>query len=222
MLTKIVLCLSLCLALATAGGCQALAAVLDKTSGDPKDPAKYVPEHDNMLIVVEDYQNPALVEIIADHMNHLIAAELIANKVAPIVNPQRLTLLKLDHPDEYSKMKLPAIGARLGARQLLYVNVTEFSTGAAEATNVMRGHAQARVRIVDCEKGDTRWPRDMASSGFPVDVDVPFAADSENTNSTAVREALGKALAEKVARLFYSATIDQPDLAPKYPESDLQ
>jgi hypothetical protein len=175
-----------------------------------------------MVVVVEDYQNPALVEIVADHMDHLIAEELIANKVAPIVNPGKVTILRLDDPDKYRKMKIPAIGYQLGGRQVLYVNITDFSVGSAGGTELMNGHAEARVRIVDTVTGLTRWPSDASSAGYEVIVDVPMGMGSDNITSPMVRQGLARALSSKIAKLFYSATIDQPDPTPKYPETDLQ
>jgi hypothetical protein len=209
----------MCSLFVCAGGC-AVAALIDKTS-DPKDPAKYVPDHDDLAILVEDYQNPALIENMADHMDHLICEELVANKVAPVVNPAKLTLLRLDHPDEYKKMKIPTIGMQLGARQVLYVNITQYSVTAAGGTEVITGHAEALVKVVDCVSGDTRWPRDATSAGYPVSVDIPFSASVKDVNSASVNEGLARALSAKVARLFYNANMDQPDYAPAYPESDL-
>jgi hypothetical protein len=208
--------------LACAGGCVAVAAALDKAGGDPKEPAKYKPEQQNLAVLVEDYANPAVVELLADHMDQLIGEELIANKVAPVVNPEKLTVFRLDHPDTYKKLKIPAIGEKLGARQVLYVNVTDFTVTSAGGTELLNGHAEARVKLVDCITGSTLWPRDATSAGYPIVVELPFDANGQDVSAPTVREAVAKVLSSKVARLFYDATIDQPDPAPKYPESDLK
>src|SRR5580704_982568 len=95
--TFLAICVGGCVA---AGGCQALAAALDKT-GDPTEPAKYSPNKDNMLVLAED---------------------LIAHKVAPIINPDRLTALRDEHREAYRKMQIAEVGKSLGAAQVLYVN----------------------------------------------------------------------------------------------------
>jgi hypothetical protein len=218
---KILPVLTLLILAAGISGCQALAAALDKTS-DPKEPALYVPDHVDTLVLIEDYQNPALVELLADHMDQLVSEELIANKAAPIINPEKLTLLRLDHPDDYRKMKIPSIGNKLGARQVIYANITDFNITSAGGTELMKGRAEARVKIVDCVTGLTRWPNDATTAGYPVVVEIPFSTDTQNVTAAQVREGLARALASKIARLFYTATVDQPDPSPKYPETDLQ
>lgn len=203
------------------GGCQAVAAILDKT-GDPTEPAKYVPDHDNMLVLVEDFQNPGLIEIEAEHMNRLIAEELVAHKVAPVVNPDRLSVYHSEHQDEYRKMQIPTIGSVVGARQVLYADITEFRVDSMAGSDARKGHAEARVKVVDAITSQTRWPRDATAAGYQVVVDIPFADDSKNVSEIVVRNALSKELASRIAKLFYNAEAKEQEPTPSYPESDLQ
>ncbi len=203
-------------------GCQPIAAIMDKTGGDPTEPAHYVPAHDNLAIVVEDFQNPALIEEAAEHIDWLVAMELMEHKVAPIINPNKITVLRTSNPHAYRQMKIPAIGATVGAKQILYVDVTDFTIQSAVGTDALKAHAEARVKIVDCVTGRTRWPRDATTAGFPIAVGIPYAADDENVSDVKIRAALSQALASKVARLFYEATLDASGSAPRYPETDFQ
>ena len=147
---------TLCAVLGAAAGCQPIAAILDKVPGDPVISALYVPTHDNLLVIVEDYQNPALIEETAEHIDWLVANEFIEHKVAPVINPSRLTALRTSDPQAYRKLKIPQIGTELGARQVLYANVTDFVVQAAVGTDALKAHAEARVKIVDCASGQTR------------------------------------------------------------------
>jgi len=210
-----------CLALPLASsGCIPLGILMDKV--DPTEPAKYVPARENMVVLVEDYQNPALVEVIAEHMTREIGEELIAHNVAPVINPDKLSVLRSDRNDEYKKMKIPAIGAELGARQILYVDITEFSTEFAPGSEAVKAHAEARVKIVDCITGQTRWPRDAVSTGYLVIVDLPFGEDLHTVNASTVRNALGAQLAAHISRLFHEAPLKNSQDVPSYPESDLR
>jgi hypothetical protein len=219
-LVKRLLRVMFCTMFAAAGGCQAVAAVLDK-SGDPVETAAYVPEKDNMLILVEDYQNPALVEVTADHMTRLIAEDLIAYKVAPIINPDRLNTYRSDLAPEFRKMQIYAIGAELGAMQVLYANITDFTVEAVPGAEIHKGHAEVRVKIVDTRTKLPRWPRDATGLGHQIIVDVPFLGDSSTNTESAVRRALSRELSARISRLFHDFTRDQ-EPPPSYPESDLR
>lgn len=210
-----------CGLLATIAGCQAIAAVLDKASPDPTEPAMYAPTKDNMLVLVESYQNPASVEVIAEHIDRLIAEQFIAYKVAPVINPDRLSNLRTANPAAYKRMKIPAVGREVNASQVLYVNIGSFTIESAAGTDALQGHADAHVKIVDVVSGLTRWPRDATSDGMAVAFDLPFAADAQITSEPKVREALAQGLAEKVAKLFYEHTVGQSRDAPSYPETEM-
>ncbi|HWE02128.1 MAG TPA: hypothetical protein VG326_06920 [Tepidisphaeraceae bacterium] len=221
-LCKLLLSLLLGGLLFGAGGCQVLAAAADKLGPEPTDPAAYVPEKDNLLVLVESYHNPSSVEVIAEHIDRLIAAELIYYKVAPIINPDRLTVVRHANETTYRQMKLYDIGRQVSARQVLYVDITAFDIESAVGTEALKGHAEAHVKIVDCITGQTRWPRDATQEGYPVVVEIPFAADAQNNSEVVVREALARELSGHIAKLLYAHASGQASDAPSYPETDTQ
>jgi len=221
-LSRFLAAILLGLMLTGVGGCELLANAADKFGPEQTDPAAYVPEKDNLLILVESYHNPSSVEIVSEHINRLIAAELIYYKVVPIINPDRLTVLRHANEATYRQMKTYDIGRRVSARQALYVDITAFNIESAVGTDALKGHAEAHVKIVDCVTGQTRWPRDGTQEGYPVVVEVPFAADAQNNSDTVVREALARELSGHVAKLFYAHASGQTSDAPSYPETDLQ
>jgi hypothetical protein len=218
--SKPILILASVTLLAVTGGCIPLGVLMDKA--DPTTPAMYVPVKENLVVLVEDYQNPALVEIIAEHMNRQIGEELIAHTVAPVVNPDKLSVLRSERAEEYKKMKITVIGSEVGARQILYVDITQFSMEGASGSEAVKAHAEARVKIVDCITGQTRWPRDGTSAGYLVIVDLPFGADLHNVNTSSVRNALGAELSTRIAKLFYEAPLMKSENVPSYPESDMR
>lgn len=200
------------------GGCQGVAAILDKVTPDPVDPAAFTPAKQNLLILVESYQNPASIAVVAEHMDRLIAEDFITFKVAPVVNPDRLTNLRTGKPEEYRRLSIPQIGATLGAEQVVYADVSDFNIQSAVGTDALKAHADARVKVVNCKTGQTIWPRDATSAGFRVSADVPFVADAQNPDEPQVREALARALAQNIAVLFHPHTVGRNSDSPSYPE----
>lgn len=205
---------------AATGGCQIVSIIMDRST-EPTEAAKYVPTKDNLAILVEDYSNPAVLELLDEHMNHLIAEELVANKVAPVVNPSLLTNYKANRGEDFHKINIPAVGKALGAKQLLYVDVKTFKVETANDADIVKGTAEAHIKIVDCTTGQTRWPLDAPSAGYPVSVILPFGADLTEINNKTIRNKLGDALASRVAKLFYEAPSKSSE-HPSYPETELR
>ena len=143
---------------------------------------------------------------------------MIAHKVAPIINPNRLTSFRMAHWADYRKMKVEAIGTELKAWQILYVDVTEFNVESVPGAELRKGHAEARVKVIDARTGEKRWPDD---GGYQVTVDIPFADDGHFVREQEVRNALTRELSSRIAKLFYGATTKEQEPVPNYPESDL-
>ncbi|MDB5329690.1 MAG: hypothetical protein JWP03_841 [Phycisphaerales bacterium] len=192
-------------------GCVVLGAVASKAAPAPSVPAEYVPPQETMVVVAEGYQNPGIVGFFGDHIERLVSEELITHKVAPVINPNLLNDLRGSKSvDEYREIKIATIGKALKAKQVLYVNVTQFSLDSAGGTQMVKGMTEARVRIVDSTTGETRWPRD-SSGGRVLQLNTPYVELTGGVTESALRERMARALADKVAKLFYSATTDQVD-----------
>jgi len=104
-------------------------------------------------------------------------------------------------------MSISQIGKLVGAKQVVYVNLTETSLIAAQGSDVLNGKVTARVKVVDVETGQARWPTD-AADGFPVSVSTPMAMARDEQHETALREKLLAAAADRISRLFYKASAE--------------
>jgi hypothetical protein len=190
-------------------GCGKMMGVLvGKTVGEDI-PATYVPEKDQpMLVLAENYQNPGSTSIESEQLARYVCQGLERKKVAPQIDPSAAIDLRSRDPAAYRKMSITQVGQALGAKQVLYIALLSNSVDMAEATEFQRGEAAARVRVVDVDTGQTRWPID-ASSGYPVTAKTPVVKVTDENSANALRRGLQERLGGDIARLFYKYKADE-------------
>lgn len=186
----------------SAGGCVAAGALAYKLSPMPTVPAEYkLPKHDT-LVFVENYQNPDLVQLAAERLERDISGELIDHKVAPVVAPEKLLDLRNNKGQAFHAMNIPTVGNSLGARQVIYVDLLQFSVEPQPGSEMMKGKAQAMVKLIDAQTGRTMWPRET-SAGREVKVETPYLRPENGATPDGVQEEMFHTLADKIAKLFY-------------------
>lgn len=190
-------------------GCQLLGVVADKVTGDPQVPAQYVPQKDFMLVLVESYQNPASVAISSEELDRQIANDLIEHRVAPIINPDRVSELRLRNPSTFKELDIAAIGRSFGAKQVLYVDVKSFDVDDGVGGQMIKASAEARVRVVEASTGKTLWPME-SQAGYPVTLQTPYVAIKEGVTESTLREQATRALGTRIAKLFFTST-EEPE-----------
>lgn len=212
---------------ATAGGCAILGAIAYKASGSPTIKAQYVPAKEPMVVFVQRSQNPADAGRASDRIARLVTDDLKAHNVGPLVDPSAVSELQGRRAGssvwasrvETRPSTRPATGPRtvadvgraVGASQVLYVDLVTFSVEPAAATEMMDSRIEARVRVVDADTGQTRWPTDT-TQGYAVTAGTSFAKPgTKAADEATVREQLCVDLAAKVARLFYDWKSDGAD-----------
>ena len=99
-------------------------------------------------------------------------------------------------------MEISAIGREVGAHQVMYVDVRDISFEQALGTQMVKAHAEARVKFVDVASGGTLWPVET-NGGYPVALDSPFANVAKGTTETDIRNQVSRSLANQIAQLFY-------------------
>lgn len=178
------------------GGCNVIGAVGGQLGGPQKVKARYTPPRELMLVLVENYHNPAATRLDAQRLGLRLTEELGRWKVAPTVDAG--TLESLRAREDFSKMPVEQVGRAAGARQVLYVNLREFATSTTVGGDATQGRAEMHVRVVDAATGRTRWPTD-ASRGYPVTVETPWASGG---NEVAVKGQLAQRAAYEIVRLL--------------------
>jgi hypothetical protein len=190
-------------------GCTMLGVAAYKLAPDPVIPPVYVLDHEPTLILVENSYNPASMRLQSETICRAVFDDLLANSVAPLVDPQDAADLRHKNPEDYRKMPLDAIGKAVGAKQVIYVDLASFDVSHALASELYTGAAVARVRVVG-DNGEVLWPTD-AAGGYPVNVKVNPQHTPHGVAEDAIRTQLTAALSEKIGRLFHKWTADSTD-----------
>ena len=185
------------------GGCQIAGIVADKVS-PPTVEAMYVPgKTTQLLVIAENYRQPTQSASDADRVAKLVGDELAKEEVALIVSREKLSLVKDMRPAEYAKMSVVDLGKAVGAQQVLYIDLSGIGVGAQPGSDVLKGIAQATVKVIDISSGEVVFPQDVAE-GVPVTFETPIYHASPRATPDAVRAQAILGLSAKIGRLFHS------------------
>lgn len=188
-------------------GCQVIGAMASKFAPEPTAEAVYVPPKDNMLVLVENYRNPASMQLVSELLDRQVTYQLVQHRVAPIINPDRLVDFRQTNSKKFSSMEIAAIGKALGAKQVLYADLVDFKTEGAIGAGMAKGHGEARVKVIDVATGEVRWPQDIAD-GYPVTTETPYIPLHEGATEGTVQQQVAQQLADGLAKLFYGSETD--------------
>jgi hypothetical protein len=193
----------------TSSGCNIVGAIASKVGPPPTIKAQFALAKAPTLVLVENFHNPASLQLESDAVARHLAEELTMHKVAPVVAPGEVEALRRSKGAAYRKMPLDVIAQAVGAKQVIYVDLERFDVDRALASEMYGGTAEARVRVVD-DAGATLWPLDSAG-GYPVAVTVDPQRVTPGVGDHAVRQQLHATLADKVAKLFYDWESESAD-----------
>jgi hypothetical protein len=201
------------LALPMVGGCAALGVAAQRLSPPPTIEAQYVLPKIPTVILVESYHDGGARIADAETLTRYVYEDLKnqaarkkgkgVEELVPLVDWKKVYELRSADPGSYAKMKITEIGKRLGAGQVIYVDLIDSGVLEMMGNDVLRGRAAARVRVVDCETGGTKWP-EGTSGGMPVGFETDLKRPAEGASYTQVREETLEKMGQKVGRLFHS------------------
>lgn len=199
--------------LAGLAGCNAVGAVLDKATTKPAIAAQYIPPKQPMLVLFEDYKNPDGAGIFADRLSSNVTAELKEHKIAPVIPPARLIEFRSNKGADYHQLKTPDIGRALGAKQILYGDITDFTVDAPLGSDMSKGKVKVFVRVIDATTGETVWPTDTYP-GEEIEVESPTMRVTDEESQAALVDAMAERLTQRITQLFYAhSDEDEPDNA---------
>jgi hypothetical protein len=198
--------LSSVLFLATAPGCVPVGAVVNKFVGPPPVPAQYVPDKTRpMLVLVESFRNPDAGRMDAQRVTIHVAEELRQYRIAPVVSPDDAEGLRARA--DYRGMKIEDVGRAAGAGQVLYVNLQPVTVNNTVAGEMLKAHAEMRVRVVDVGTGRTLWPHDTPE-GQTIVAESPWVRSTtggrEGLPEPELRDQLSRTAAHQIVKLFRS------------------
>ena len=182
-------------------GCNIMSALAYKTMGPNKIPAEYTPLQEPTLVLAESYGKANDLQPYADQLGNLVAKELTAHKVAPLVDDSKLMALRGEKANGYDKMKIPDVGRAVGAKQIIYIDLRQCGIETVPGSDMFQGSIEANVRVVDVSTGQTRWP-DVGDS-HPFKSKTEFTRRDARDSPLAVRNLMLEDLAAAISRLFY-------------------
>lgn len=193
------------------GGCAAAGFVASAVQGPKKVEAKYKPTTRPTVVVVDSYRvKDGTTETIEfrEALASFVTDELRRNAVVPVIDNYKVFDLRMSDPKSFRALSVDGIGKKLGAEQVVYVDLVRARTTEPMGGQAVQGEVSAVVKLVDVPTGKTLWPTE-SSEGYFVSSDVPFTQKDENTNTPAVREGLARAVALQIGRLFYAYEVPQ-------------
>jgi hypothetical protein len=185
-----------------AGGCAAAGVAAYKVMGPADVPAKYVPAKEPMLVLVENYSRPSSAFTDSELLSRFLVSNLKTNNVAPIIDLNTLREFQASHASELHDLSVAALGRQLGAKQVLYIDVTKNDIEPLLGGETLRGEAAVRVKIVDVATGETRWPLEM-SEGYPLSFSTSLGSATRGESEIALKQRMYANLGDRIAKLFY-------------------
>lgn len=183
-------------------GCQAIGVVADKLN-PPTVEAQYAfGKTTQVLVIAENFRAPTQNASDADRVAQLVSDELTKEEAALIVSPEKLALVRDLKPDAFAKMSVVDLGRAVGAQQVLYIDMGGVGVGAQPGSDVLKGVAQANVKVIDVASGAVAFPKDMAE-GVPVSFETILRRASLKATPDAVRTQALVGLSGRIARLFH-------------------
>jgi len=189
--------------------CNIIGAAANLFSPPQKSEPKYVPPKDKkVLVFVDDRPTPVSWEPIKRDLTEELNAQLVEHKVVQSTIPyDRLLDLRSREPN-FSNLGVAAIGQKLGADLVLYVNITSFRLKEDERTPVWEGRIQTCIRWIDAtavEEDRARlWPKMIGSEGYiPEGVALPAKEESSLSYGTTLSHKLAVKMADIITKLFY-------------------
>lgn len=183
-------------------GCMAGGTFMYKAFGPSAVPAKYTLAKEPTLILVENYHNPGAVGFDAEQIARTVGDQFTENKVAPVIDQDKLVALREANSTKYRGMNIQDVGRALGAKQVIYVDLLESGVDIDPTQNALHGHSTARVRVVDVATGKSLWPLDM-TEGYQLTTDVPYG-DVDNKLAAEAHNQVVTAMSTAIGHLFYA------------------
>jgi hypothetical protein len=183
------------------GGCNVLGFAASALSGGGTTPAAFTPAKLPMVVIAENFNNPAEAALDAEPIARYTSDALRTHEVAPLIDPDHVSRLREQDPEKFRALTIAGVGRAVDAEQILYVNIIDVEVHLADQSDLIRGRGEVRVRLVDANTAETIWPVG-AAQGYSVAAETRIVRRAERSDAT-VRSDVHRALAERIAQLFF-------------------
>jgi hypothetical protein len=187
-------------------GCNLMGFAADKAGEYATQDAQYVPKDEPTVVIAENWKNPSGTELDSEEMARDVYDELRSNDFKSLIDPVSVIDLRSQRPDFHS-LSVSQIGKLVGAKQVIYINVTSVQLMSAEGSDSVHGQVTGRVKVIDVETAEARWPTD-SMEGYPISISSPMATAHNDRDETTLRADLIQAAAIRVSKLFYKSKVE--------------
>jgi len=213
--TRLVLAAALASA-CLAGGCDEAAYILTKTIGPFLPEDKHLAEVDlegSSLLVLVDVEDPTVASEFPRAETLLakgIAETLEKHEASGPVVPVRSVLAARRMESDFGQWSVAQAGKYFHVDVVMHVQLFEFRIKDSPSSNVLRGYAEAAIRLVSPETSEQIWPvleeaRLVTAEALP---------DAELQNATQHEDDLAAGLGAKIARNFCTYKLNELPLRP--------
>lgn len=207
---SILACLLACVASTT--GCDAVGVIASAVTPPPEVKAQYEPAKVLTLVLIDPapgVADPAAVSLDADRLARMLGKDLVDRKVVPsVVDNDKLAVLRETKAGDFRKLSVADVARKLGAEQVVFVELDAIGIGVAQGSDAMKGVAGARVRLVDARTAQVVYPT-VEAGGQPVGFETDIRRISDKSTAASVRAETLAGLSDRVARLFYTWRADE-------------
>lgn len=163
--------------------------------------AEYKLPAGNLLILVDSPAERIGLSGVSPLLCNELALEIRQQGLDPTVIPARELANLQVSTENFDQLDVAQIGRRLSARQVLYVEVIEFTLGTLVDSSVGRGVVRARVKVFDIETNQRVWPK-TKPLGEEVIVQTPFREPPGQDYRQEFTQDLCKRTAVAIIKLF--------------------
>ena len=212
LLRRMVLCLSLVIMLTASAGCE-LFGMIAYAVVPPTEPAAFTIVDRPTLIIVDDpnglLRDPQLSMLAAAHATEVLRVE---KAISTLISSDDLSALASELGERYSKTSPYDIGRRLGAKQVILVNV--FAVAISPEPGILKPSANIGVKLFDVDANDRIFPPSPKATGRPdppetegffmhkVSLKVKTSEANPSRIDAIARQKLAQRIGERVALLF--------------------
>lgn len=203
--------LAFCATIACSDGCEVVSMAVSAVAG-PKGKALYELEDQPTLTMVDDPRSIVGSASLRHQIAHDIGYHLQSHKVLEqVIDPQQLADLKVAAGDTYDTMPIADLGRKLGAAQVIYVEIKSF----ALQTNpgVYQPTANVDVQVIDVIQSRCIFPHSGLGLANSYPLKVQYRPRTREIFDYGTPVVLSRELAHRigrdVARLFYDYKLRQ-------------
>jgi hypothetical protein len=199
----------LLLALGTLAGCQLIAFNTlmwsDKPMKDIKAEYPYLAKQRVAVLVrasmETQFEYPHVQWELADHLRVALEGNVSGVRV---VDPRLIVELQRREP-AWERMDLAEIGKKFGAKRLIEINLTQYTTREPDAAHIRRGNIGAAISVYNCDypNSEPAYSTDVQTK-FP-----PEGAGEWGASERTIRRQTMEAFAGDVARKFYDHKVEE-------------